>query len=535
MNLLGAALYDPTGGAAVSKVTTSLIAMTALDTTNLRVAFTVPSHGMVTVKMSGVHHGSTTVAQVLLGVLEGATLRGRMVANKDLLQTAIATSRLRFDVEYTITGLTPGAVNWDAAYGVEIVSSAGGAIKYGGPNNTTTDDAHGAFRFEVWDPRPIPTATPGAANGLQICGPNAATTYATLTSTGAFSVNGVNAVSQTGDTFARQGAPAGASVSADVAAVKAETALIQAKTTNLPAAPASTTNITAASGIALAASQHVIVDSGTVTTLTNLPPITAGWLTATGIAAAALNGKGDWNIGKTGYTLTQTFPTNFAAMALTAGGAVTAGTVSDKTGYALTSGERTSIANEVEAQIIDDTDSEKVLTAITDKIASVNPSLGALTLSAIGSQVRTELTPELARIDVATSSRLATAGYTAPPSAATNATAVRTELATELGRIDVAASTRLASASYTAPPSAAANATAVRTELAVELARIDAATSSRLAATGYTVPDNTSIAAIKVKTDQLAFTAAGKVDANVKAVNSVAVRGSGATGDEWGP
>jgi hypothetical protein len=47
--------------------------------------------------------------------------------------------------------------------------------------------------------------------------------------------------------------------------------------------------------VSLAANQHVIVDSGTVTTLTNLPAITAGWLTATGIAASALNGKGDWS------------------------------------------------------------------------------------------------------------------------------------------------------------------------------------------------------------------------------------------------
>lgn len=53
---------------------------------------------------------------------------------------------------------------------------------------------------------------------------------------------------------------------------------------------ASTTNITA----------------GTITTttnLTNLPAITANWLTAAGIASGALNGKGDWNIGKTGYAL----------------------------------------------------------------------------------------------------------------------------------------------------------------------------------------------------------------------------------------
>jgi hypothetical protein len=54
----------------------------------------------------------------------------------------------------------------------------------------------------------------------------------------------------------------------------------------------------------------------------------------------------------------------------------------------LTAGERTAVANEVEAQIIDETDSEKVLTAITDKIASANPSLSGLTLGAIASAVR---------------------------------------------------------------------------------------------------------------------------------------------------
>lgn len=37
-----------------------------------------------------------------------------------------------------------------------------------------------------------------------------------------------------------------------------------------------------------------VVLADTVTTLTNLPAITANWLTAAGIAAGALNGKGDW-------------------------------------------------------------------------------------------------------------------------------------------------------------------------------------------------------------------------------------------------
>lgn len=51
--------------------------------------------------------------------------------------------------------------------------------------------------------------------------------------------------------------------------------------------------------VALQASQHVIVDSGAVTTLTNLPAVPAGWLTATGISAGALNGKGDWSLAGT--------------------------------------------------------------------------------------------------------------------------------------------------------------------------------------------------------------------------------------------
>jgi len=49
-----------------------------------------------------------------------------------------------------ISGLTPGSSNtFDAAYGVEIVESAGG-LKWGGPDNTTTDDAFGALQYEIW-------------------------------------------------------------------------------------------------------------------------------------------------------------------------------------------------------------------------------------------------------------------------------------------------------------------------------------------------------------------------------------------------
>jgi hypothetical protein len=111
--------------------------------------------------------------------------------------------------------------------------------------------------------------------------------------------------------------------------------------------------------------------------------------------------------------------------------------------------------------------SSGVVTANTTQLAgqTVTAAAGVTFPTSVSSLtaagVRTELTTELGRIDVAVSSRLATSGYTTPPTAAANASAVRTELSTELGRIDVATSTRLASASYTAPLTTGQTAAAV--------------------------------------------------------------------------
>jgi hypothetical protein len=196
----------------------------------------------------------------------------------------------------------------------------------------------------------------------------------------------------------------------------------------------------------------------------------------------------------------------------------------------------------------------------------------------IASAVRTELTTELNRIDVATSTRLPTTTYTSPPTSAQNASAVRSELATELGRIDVAistrnsiapdnasitaikaktdnlpaipaaqgdiptamqnasavrselstelaridvaTSTRLATATYSSPPTALQNASAVRSELAVELGRIDVAISTR----NSVAPDNASITAIKAKTDNLPAVPAAQSDIPTAIQNASAVR-----------
>jgi hypothetical protein len=56
----------------------------------------------------------------------------------------------------------------------------------------------------------------------------------------------------------------------------------------------------------------------TTTNLANLPTIPSNWITAAGVAASALDNKGNWNVGKTGYSLVQSFPANFGDLSITA-------------------------------------------------------------------------------------------------------------------------------------------------------------------------------------------------------------------------
>lgn len=148
MACLGAVAYDP--ASAASSATSALLAMTALDTTNLRVTFTAPSNGNVFVRLKGQTHGATTNPGILLGVLDGATVTGRM-APMGQVTASLATVAVGQEAAYIVSGLTPGnSYTWDAAYAVQVVA-ASTAIKYGGPNNTTTNDAFGAFAFEVWE------------------------------------------------------------------------------------------------------------------------------------------------------------------------------------------------------------------------------------------------------------------------------------------------------------------------------------------------------------------------------------------------
>lgn len=148
MSCLAYRLYDP--AVAVTKSTATAIAMTALDTTNLRNTFTAPASGRVLVRMRCVVHGATTCPQLLLGVMDGATVVARAAPSLNA-GNITAVSLVVAEVAFVVGSLTPGAsVTWDAAYGVETVVT-GTAIKYGGPNNATANNAFGGFAFEIWD------------------------------------------------------------------------------------------------------------------------------------------------------------------------------------------------------------------------------------------------------------------------------------------------------------------------------------------------------------------------------------------------
>lgn len=123
------------------------------------------------------------------------------------------------------------------------------------------------------------TNAAGAANGLLIAGSNAATTFATLTVSGAATLNSL-IVSTTTTLTGNVTLSGTLGVSAVTFASLAVTgALSVGTTTTLTGAVTLTAGITA---------NAITGTLATVTNLTNLPAITTGWLTAAGIHADAV-------------------------------------------------------------------------------------------------------------------------------------------------------------------------------------------------------------------------------------------------------
>lgn len=150
-NLLAGKLYDP--GTAAGPALTPSVAMTAIDTTNLRLTFTCPASGMVLVRLRCVASGATSQPNFLLGVLDGSTVRMRQAPVGGNVNTGaqVATDQQVFEAQAVIPGLTPSnSYTFDAAYGVE-ATVASMTMRYGGPNDTTATNAYGGFAYEIWE------------------------------------------------------------------------------------------------------------------------------------------------------------------------------------------------------------------------------------------------------------------------------------------------------------------------------------------------------------------------------------------------
>lgn len=147
MALLASACYDPS--TAATAATSSLLALTALDTTNLRLTFTAPASGNVLVRIRVPVAGNATSPMLLFGVLEGSTVIARQAPMSGAGASATST-RNTLESSFVVTGVSAGSHTWDAAYAVQVVQTSS-ALKWGGPNNTTTDDAWGGAVFEVWE------------------------------------------------------------------------------------------------------------------------------------------------------------------------------------------------------------------------------------------------------------------------------------------------------------------------------------------------------------------------------------------------
>lgn len=144
-----------------------------------------------------------------------------------------------------------------------------------------------------------------AAAGLVVTGGAGAASANGAASGATFTGGGTNTVGSTASGLVATGTSNGHGVSFVHAGTGSD---FNATTT--PLVLAKTTNITGFNDIAATAivSSGAITTSGgavvTTTNLTNLPSIPNNWLTAAGIAAGALNGKGDWFVNGGAFSCT---------------------------------------------------------------------------------------------------------------------------------------------------------------------------------------------------------------------------------------
>jgi hypothetical protein len=291
---------------------------------------------------------------------------------------------------------------------------------------------------------------------------------------------------QTGDSFARLGAPAGASHSADVAAVKTDTAAVKIQTDKLTFTVAGYLDVNAYKWVggtipAVAVTGVPLVDLKYV--LGTISPATAGSVRADAVTGAvgsvtgavgSVTGNVGGNVVGSVASVTARVTANadqLAGQTVTAAAGVTFPTsVASPTN--ITAGTITTVTNLTNAPTAGDL-TATMKASVTTAATAATPTAAAVTGS-VGSVVGLTV----ANLDATISSR----------ASAANLATLSTTLGTPAG-ISVSA----------------------------DVAAVKADT-----------------AAVKTATDQLAFTA-GSVNTNIKAINGTVVTGSGTAIAPWGP
>lgn len=582
MNLLGAILYDP--AVAVSKATSALLATTAFDTTNLRLAITVPSHGMVRFRLACTVVGATTVPVVLLGVLNGATVIGRATPEDFPGTMNAATQTTRCYAEFIATGLAAGAMNCDAAYAVQVIVASTN-IKYGGPNTNAGGNAWGAFCFEAWDPRPLTLALGGGVNvtewnGTAVSAPATAgipdINVKNINNVSASSVTTVNADQGTTQPVNFTGTGTSALVKSDMtdiagSAVSASTAQLGVNLVNIAGSAVSTS--TAQLGVNAVNWAGGAIPAPNVT---GVPKSDIAYTLGTASKGAAGYVAPDWAqvgnpttaIDLSGTTIKNLdnnppgYPANFGSLSIDTSGRVDIGkllgTASAGTaGYAAIDWAHISGPTTVQD-----------LSGTTIKNLDGNTVQTGDSYARLGAPAGASIAADIAEVEGETDTISTNTGAAAIATAVwTDAIAGDFTTASTIGKSimnGVALGTGLTINAYTgntvqtgdsfarlgAP--AGASVSADIAEIAAETDGIAAIpTTPVLAAHFDTImgtpvtsvsadiaeiaAETDSIAAIKTQTDKLAFTVANKVDANIHAVNDTTVNGAGTAGSPWGP
>ncbi len=251
---------------------------------------------------------------------------------------------------------------------------------------------------------------------------------------------------QTGDNFARIGAPVGASISADIAAAKSDTNTLVGRLTStragyldnlnvggLVASAANLLNLTNNTFVASDVPQNLErPDAGSETV-----PITFIFCDDTGAAK-------DLDSGNPTLALTNNAGTDLSAR-LAGGGATWTHVATGEYKILYTNTSTDAIA----------TLHWKVTGTINSVVRKAIFPTQIVDVTAVDftSSDRTDLQTIAARVDVVLSTRFATSGYTVPPTAA----AIRIEMDANSTKLDVAVGTRLATSSYTAPDNTGIN------------------------------------------------------------------------------